>query len=156
MGSHVTASCDRLLKALAEMEEPAELGEALERGAHRQRSNLPPGVLRQILSNRSLSLIAINNGRLSDSLKTSAKLALENNAKNSVNFCFQGDIGIAFKFPKKLVLGLANTAINISKHAKKIYKSDRPQSYKLVRRGSNTKQRFLGKKKHFYGFPYIG
>ena len=57
----VTASCYRSLNALTEVEEPAGMGESLGTGAHRHRSNLPPGVkyvpgprvLRRILSNRS-------------------------------------------------------------------------------------------------------
>ena len=40
----VTASCDRPRNALAEVEEPAEMGVSLGTGATRQRCNLPRGL----------------------------------------------------------------------------------------------------------------
>ena len=76
----VTASSERLLNALIEVEEPVEMGVSLGTGSHRHRSILPQGVkyvprpwvLRRIPSNQSYSLIANSNWHLSDSLKTTA------------------------------------------------------------------------------------
>ena len=66
------------------------------------KSILPPGELRpvgpwgrsrfnRILTNRPWSLTAKSNGHLSGTLKTTGKLAFNNNAKNTVNFHFQGE-----------------------------------------------------------------